>query len=73
MGRNPEELMKKLSKKAVEAKVSAAYKKVGNCVVVPIMSLGKILNAGRKVAEAGGDDAAIEAAMAEVINQVKVA
>ena len=65
--------MKKLSKKAIEAKVCAAYKKVGNCVVVPMMALPKIYAAGKVLAEAGAEDAAIEAAMAAIINQVKVA
>lgn len=64
--------MAKLSKKALAAKLNAAYGKVGNGVVVDIFDLIPIHKAGEVVALAGGTDAEIEAAMAAVLAKVRV-
>lgn len=60
--------MRKPSKKAVDAAVSAAFYKVANGVQIPIMKLGAIHEAGRQAFLAGGD---VEAAVKTAVDAVR--
>lgn len=68
--------MKKPTKKQVQAdrsRVNAVYGRVANGVQVPIMSLGRIMDAGLAALAAGGDDAAIALAVKAVVDRVRAA
>lgn len=54
-------------------RVSAAFRRVAGGVQVPIMSLTAIMNAGLAALSAGGDDAAVEAAVKRAVDAVKTA
>lgn len=57
--------------KRIEKLTDTLFKKHGTNVQVSVMDLGKIFAAGRDTALAGGDDAAVEAAMVAVIARVR--
>lgn len=65
--------MKKISDKRIGAKLNLIYGANFNRVTVPIMSIPKIYAAGKAAFLAGKTDEEIAAAMAEIVNQVKVA
>lgn len=54
-------------------RVNAAYGRAAHGVQVPIMKLGAIMDAGLAALAAGGDDAAIEAAVKAAVDQVRIA
>lgn len=57
--------------KADRDRVSAAYRRVAAGVQVPIMSLTAIMAAGLAALAAGGDDAAIDAAVRQAVDRVR--
>lgn len=64
----------KVTKKQAQAdrsRVSAIYGRVANGVQVPIMSLGRIMDAGLAAVAAGGDDAAVAAAVRQAVDRVR--
>lgn len=68
--------MKKPTKKQAQAdrsRVNAVYGRVANGVQVPIMSLGRIMDAGLAALAAGGDDDAIGLAIETAIDRVRAA
>jgi hypothetical protein len=73
---NPATKAKKVTKKETAARrdrVAAAYRTVGDGAVVPMMSLGRVFDAGMAALEAGGGDREIGEAMAKVLEAVRVA
>jgi hypothetical protein len=55
------------------SRVNAIYGRVANGVLVPVFSLGRIMDAGLAAVAAGGDDAAVALAVKTVVDRVKVA
>jgi hypothetical protein len=56
---------------ADRSRVNAVYGRVANGVQVPIMSLGRVMDAGLAALAAGGDDAAIALAVKAVVDPVR--
>jgi len=62
----------KKAQKLIKAQVAGLYKKLGNCVQVNIMDLGKILDAAENILVAGGAIEDAEVAMAAAIAKYRV-
>lgn len=60
------------AEKAIETRITALFTKSFSGVLIPIMKVGDVYNAGKKAIVNGGDDQAVTDAMAHVVNQVKV-
>ena len=63
--------MTKAQLKKVDARINAAYKVVGNCVEINMMDIPKVFKAGRDAIEAGADDEALKARLAEVLQSIR--
>jgi len=63
--------MTKAQLKKVDARVSQAYKVVGNCVEIDMMDIPRVFAVGRAAVEAGADDEALKAKLGEFVNSIR--
>lgn len=64
--------MPRVSKKKTDDRIQRLYSASCNGVQIPIMSIGAIHEAARVVCVAGGDDAAVTAAIVAAVAKVRV-
>ncbi len=68
--RGPRKTTRK-QEQADRSRVNAIYGRVAQNVQVPIMSLGRIMDAGLAALAAGGDDAQVALAVKTVVDRVR--
>lgn len=59
------------AEKLEDARIESLFREGCNGVQIPIMKIGAVFDAGRKAIRAGGDDAAVKAAIVEFVNTIK--
>jgi len=63
--------MTKAQLKKVDARITAAYKVVGNCVEINMMDILRVFKVGREAIEAGADDEVLKARLGEFVNSIR--